>query len=47
MIVKYEPVEYGKGYDIVHNPDQFKLTIDGKHMNKCMKKDVKRIKFDV
>ena len=30
MIVKYEPVEYGKGYDIVHNPDQFKLTIDGK-----------------
>lgn len=28
MIVKYEPVEYGKGYDIVHNPDQFKLTID-------------------
>ena len=30
MIVKYEPVEYGKGYDIVHNPDQIKLTIDGK-----------------
>ena len=30
MIVKYEPVENGKGYDIVHNPDQFKLTIDGK-----------------
>lgn len=30
MIVKYEPVEYGKGYDIVHNPDQFKVTIDGK-----------------
>lgn len=30
MIVKYEPIEYGKGYDIVHNPDQFKLTIDGK-----------------
>ena len=30
MIVKYDPVEYGKGYDIVHNPDQFKLTIDGK-----------------
>lgn len=30
MIVKYEPIEYGKGYDIVYNPDQFKLTIDGK-----------------
>ena len=30
MIVKYEPIEYGKGYDIVHDPDQFKLTIDGK-----------------
>lgn len=30
MTVKYEPIEYGKGYDIVHNPDQFKLTIDGK-----------------
>ena len=30
MIVKYKPIEYGKGYDIVHDPDQFKLTIDGK-----------------
>lgn len=30
IVVKYEPIEYGKGYDIVHNPDQFKLTIDGK-----------------
>lgn len=30
MTVKYEPIEYGKGYDIVYNPDQFKLIIDGK-----------------
>lgn len=30
MTVKYEPVEYGKGYDIVHNSDKFRLIIDGK-----------------
>ena len=47
MIVKYEPVEYGNGYDIVHNPDQFKLTLDGKTSEYVYAEGSKRIKFDV
>ena len=29
LVVKYVPVEYNKGYDVVNNPDKFKLYIDG------------------
>ena len=30
MVVEYKTTGYGEEYDIVHDPDQFKLTIDGK-----------------
>lgn len=30
MTAKYRPVEYGKEYDVVNNPDKFQLYIDGK-----------------
>ncbi len=29
MIAEYRPVEYGKDYDVVNNPDKFQLYIDG------------------
>ncbi|BEI62354.1 hypothetical protein Blut17040_33830 [Blautia luti] len=32
MTAEYRPVEYGKDYDIVNNPDKFQLYIDGKEI---------------
>lgn len=32
MTVEYRPVEYGKDYDVVNNPDIFELYIDGKEV---------------
>ena len=32
MTVKYHPVEYGKDYDIVNNPNEFQLYVDGKEI---------------
>ena len=32
MTAKYRPVEYGKDYDVVNNPDKFQLYIDGKNV---------------
>ena len=32
MPAEYRPVEYGKDYDIVNNPDKFQLYIDGKEI---------------
>ena len=32
MTVEYRPVEYGKDYDVVNNPDIFVLYIDGKEV---------------
>ena len=32
MTVEYRPVEYGKDYDVVNNPDKFQLYIDGKEI---------------
>ena len=32
MTVEYRPVEYGKDYDVVNNPDKFQLYIDGKEV---------------
>lgn len=29
MVVEYNPVEWGKDYDIMHDPDKFELYIDG------------------
>ena len=29
MTVEYEPAEYGRGYDIVNNPDKFELCVNG------------------
>lgn len=29
MTAEYRPVEYGKDYDVVSNPDKFQLYIDG------------------
>lgn len=29
MVVKYIPVEWGKEYDIVHDPEKFQMYIDG------------------
>ena len=29
MTAEYRPVEYGKDYDVVDNPDKFQLYIDG------------------
>lgn len=28
-VVEYKPAEWGKDYDIVHNPDKFQLYVDG------------------
>ncbi|MFR3096723.1 MAG: hypothetical protein ACLTVG_12610 [Coprococcus sp.] len=35
MTVEYRPVEYGKDYDVVNNPDIFELYIDGKEVKEC------------
>ena len=32
MTAEYRPVEYGKDYDVVNNPDKFELYIDGKEV---------------
>ncbi|MFR3903760.1 hypothetical protein [Hominisplanchenecus sp.] len=32
MKVEYRPVEYGKEYDIVHDPDKFRLFVDGEEI---------------
>ena len=32
MTAEYRPVEYGKDYDIVNNPDKFQLYIDGQEI---------------
>ena len=32
MTAEYRPVEYGKDYDIVNNPDKFQLYIDGEEI---------------
>ena len=28
MTAEYRPIEYGKDYDVVNNPDKFQLYID-------------------
>ena len=33
MTAEYRPVEYGKDYDVVNNPDKFQLYIDGKEVD--------------
>ena len=37
MTAEYRPVEYGKDYDVVNNPDKFQLYIDGKEVNQLVK----------
>jgi len=32
MTAEYRPVEYGKDYEVVNNPDKFQLYIDGKEI---------------
>ena len=32
MTAEYRPVEFGKDYDVVNNPDKFQLYIDGKEI---------------
>ena len=32
MTAEYRPVEYGKDYDVVSNPDKFQIYIDGKEV---------------
>ena len=32
MTVEYHPVECGKDYDIVNNPNEFQLYVDGKEI---------------
>ena len=32
MTAEYRPIEYGKDYDVVNNPDKFQLYIDGKEI---------------
>ena len=32
MTAEYRPVEYGKDYDVVNNPDKFQIYIDGKEV---------------
>lgn len=32
MTAEYRPVEYGKDYDVINNPDKFQLYIDGKEI---------------
>ena len=33
MTAEYRPVEYGKDYDVVNNPDKFQLYIGEKRLN--------------
>ena len=33
MVVEYKPAVYGNAYDIVHDPEKFRLFIDGKSMD--------------
>lgn len=33
MVVEYKPAVYGNTYDIVHDPEKFRLFIDGKSMD--------------
>ena len=37
MTAEYRPVEFGKDYDVVNNPDKFQLYIDGKEVNQLVK----------
>jgi len=39
MTAEYRPVEYGKDYDVVNNPDKFQLYIDGKRLNSNLLKE--------
>ena len=32
MQIEFRPIEYGKDYDIVNNPDKYMLFIDGKEI---------------
>lgn len=32
MVVEYKPVEWGKDYDIVHEPEKFQMYVDGELM---------------
>ena len=32
VFIENRPVEYGKDYDVVNNPDKFQLYIDGKEV---------------
>ena len=32
MVVKYKPVEWGKDYDIVNDPEKFQMYVDGELM---------------
>ena len=32
MTAEYRPVEYGKDYEVVNNPDKFQPYIDGKEI---------------
>ena len=32
MTAEYRPIEYGKDYDVVNNPDKFQLYIDGEEI---------------
>ena len=32
MTAEYRPIEYGKDYDVVNNPDKFQLYIDGREI---------------
>ncbi len=34
MQIEYRPIEYGKDYDIVNNPDKFLLYIDEEKIEK-------------
>ena len=42
MTAEYRPVEYGKDYDVVNNPDKFQLYIDGKELTVPTKKNPER-----
>ena len=39
MTAEYRPVEYGKDYDVVNNPDKFQLYIEGKRLNSNLLKE--------
>ena len=47
MTAEYRPVEYGKDYDVVNNPDKFQLYIDGKEIKQAFQNSELKILLSI